>query len=446
MVDASIPGFLPRLNPQCIDLAAQAVLGLNGQVQHMSSFDRKHYFYYDQPLGYQITQHFYPIGRGGFIELGPDEGFGYTKRVRINQIQLEQDTAKSVHGVSPGHVLIDLNRAGVALIEVVSEPDMETAEEATQFVRKMQMLLRHIGVSNCNMEDGSIRCDVNVSVHHRDSDRLSGTRCELKNLNSLKVIRNAIDAEATRQKNILVSGGVVDQETRGFNAQKGTTFLSRTKESAPDYRYMPDPDIPEIRISASWIKRVQSMLPELPEATRLRLQQQYGLSREDIETMINEPGCVSFFESSVSGRDPKRVAAWITSEVFGQLSYRAQNLANSLLTVEQFCGMLDALSSGLITSAQAKQLLIEFMDGEKRSASEMIKVHGWKVISDDAQIREIVSKILDNHPKEVAGYLKGQKRRLNFLVGKAMEATKGQARPQDVSRIVKELLEASSVE
>ncbi|KAJ2232470.1 hypothetical protein H4R99_003601 [Coemansia sp. RSA 1722] len=446
MVDASIPGSLPRLNPHCVQLAARAILGLKGQVQPVSSFDRKHYFYLDQPLGYQITQQFFPIGKGGFIELGQAEGLGYSKKVHIHQLQLEQDTAKSIHDVYPGHVLADLNRAGVGLIEIVTRPDIETAEEAAQFVRKMQVLLRHIGVSNCNMEDGSMRCDVNVSVYRDGNDRLSGTRCELKNLNSLKVIRSAIDAEVSRQVGLLTAGKEVEQETRGFDARSGTTFLTRSKEAAPDYRYMPDPDIPEVHISRNWVEEVQRTLPELPEMTRERLKKQYNLTKEDIETMINEPGCVSFFEQLATTRDPKRVASWVTSEVFGQLSYRAQRLADSPLTVAQLGELLDSLANNAITSAQAKQLLIEFMDGETRSTAELIKAYGWKVLDDDSLIRQIAKDILDKHPKEVSGYLKGQARRLNFLIGKTMQATKGQARPQDVSRIVKELLESASAD
>ncbi|KAJ1819340.1 hypothetical protein LPJ75_001211 [Coemansia sp. RSA 2598] len=446
MVDASIPGSLPRLNPHCVRLAARAILGLEGQVQQISSFDRKHYFYLDQPLGYQITQQQQPIGRGGFIDLCQAEGPDRSKRVRIHQLQLEQDTAKSIHDVYPGYFLVDLNRAGVALIEIVTKPDLDSAEEAVQFVRKMQVLLRHIGVSNCNMEDGSMRCDVNVSVYRDGDNRLSGTRCELKNLNSLKVIRNAIDAEVARQIELLAAGKAVEQETRGFDARSGRTFLVRSKEAAPDYRYMPDPDIPEVHISGDWIKIVQKTLPELPEVTRERLLNQYSLTKEDIEIMINEPGCVSFFEHSAAGRDPKRVAAWVTSEIFGQLSYRAQRLADSPLTAAQFGQLLDSLDNDEITSSQAKQLLIEFMDGESRTAAELIKAHGWKVLSDESQIRKAAKDVLDMHPKEVLGYLKGQTRRLNFLIGKTMQVTKGQARPQDVSRIVKELLESKGAD
>ncbi|KAJ2854607.1 hypothetical protein J3B02_002591 [Coemansia erecta] len=382
MVDAGIPGSLPRLNPHCVRLAARAILGLNGQIQQISSFDRKHYFYLDQPLGYQITQQQHPIGKGGFIELVyQTKGLNRSKKVHIHQLQLEQDTAKSVHDIYSDYVLVDLNRAGVALIEIVTKPDIDTAEEAAQFVRKMQVLLRHIGVSHCNMEDGSMRCDVNVSVYRDGDDRLSGTRCELKNLNSLKVIRNAIGAEIARQIELLTAGKLVAQETRGFDARSGETFLARSKEAAPDYRYMPDPDIPEVHISQDWIKNARRSLPELPEVTRERLQRQYDLSREDIETMINEPGCVFFFEQSALGRDPKRVAAWVTSEIFGQLSYRAQRLADSPLTVTQLGELLDSIACNTITSLQAKQLLIELMNGETRTIAELIKAHGCKLKS-----------------------------------------------------------------
>ncbi|KAI9506626.1 aspartyl/glutamyl-tRNA amidotransferase subunit B [Coemansia spiralis] len=443
LVDAGMPGSLPQLNPECIYLAARAIIGLNGIVQRRSSFDRKHYFYSDQPLGFQITQQRFPIGRGGSINLGRNEGLGYNRTIRIHQLQLEQDTAKSIHDVYPGYVLTDLNRAGVALIEIVSEPDIETAEEAALYVRKMQTLLRHIRVSHCNMEEGSMRCDVNVSVYRDGEGRLSGTRCELKNLNSLKVIRSAVKAEIQRQVEAIDGGNMIEQETRGFDARTGKTYLTRSKEDTPDYRYMPEPDVPEIHIADEWVEAVKAGLPELPEATLLRVVEQYGLAKEDVETMLAEPGCISLFEQAAKGRNAKHVAAWITSEVFGQLSYRAQKLQDSQLTAIQFCGLLDALYGRQITSAQAKQLLIEFMDGDKRGAEELIKEHEWKVMDDETALQDIVRKLLEEHPNEVAGYLKGQKRRLNFFVGKVMAATKGQARPQDVSRIVQKQLEKS---
>ncbi|KAJ2001232.1 hypothetical protein GGI04_003821 [Coemansia thaxteri] len=441
-VDAGLPGSMPRLNPDCVELAARAILSLNGRVQPMSYFDRKHYFYSDQPLGYQITQQQQPIGRGGHIELGPMDGLSYTKRVRIHQLQLEQDTAKSIHGMYAGHTLIDLNRAGVGLIEIVTEPDMETADEAIRFIRKIQALLRHVGVSSCNMEDGSLRCDVNVSVYHSTESRLSGTRCELKNLNSLKTIRGAIDAEVLRQTELIASGNVVQQETRGFDAQSGKTVLARSKETAPDYRYMPEPDLPSVHITEDWVELVRSSLPELPEAMISRVVQQYGLVREDVVTMLGEPGCIKFFEQVAKGRDPKRVAAWITSEVFGQLSYRAQRLSECTLSVQQFAGLFDAMSRKSITSAQAKQLLIEFMNGSAHTADELIKAHGWEVMDDLEQIRDLGVQLLAKHPKEAAEYRAGRQRRLNFFVSQIVAATKGQARPQDVSRIVKELLDA----
>ncbi|KAJ2826510.1 hypothetical protein IWW50_002323 [Coemansia erecta] len=442
VADAGLPGALPQLNPECVTLAARAILALNGHVQRRSAFDRKHYFYADQPLGYQITQQHHPIGRGGYIELGSLDGLGYTKRIGIHQLQLEQDTAKSIHNVYPGYVLVDLNRAGVALIEIVSEPDVETAGEAVLYVRKVQALLRHIGVSNCNMEEGSLRCDVNVSVYRNGEARVSGTRCELKNLNSLKVIRGAVNAEIGRQIAAIRRGEKVEQETRGYNAQSDSTYVTRTKEAAPDYRYMPEPDVPEICIADDWIASLRKTLPETPEVALVRMMSQYGLAQEDVETMLGEPGCAAFFEQAVVGRDPKRVLSWITSEVFGQLAYRNQRLAESQLTLSQFTQLMDALSSDLITSAQTKQLLIAFMDGEQRTTSELIKAHGWQVISSDSELRGIAEQLLEAHPKEVAGYLKGQTRRLNFFVGKLMKETKGQAKPQKASQVIEELLEA----
>ncbi|KAJ1733443.1 hypothetical protein LPJ72_002868 [Coemansia sp. Benny D160-2] len=441
LVDAGVPGSLPLLNPECMQLAARAIIGLDGKVQNQSSFDRKHYFYSDQPLGFQITQQHSPIGRGGKIHLGTNEGLKYTKDIRISQMQLEQDTAKSIHAVYPGYVLTDLNRAGVALLEIVSEPDIDTPDEAALCVRKIQTLLRHIGASHCNMEEGSMRCDVNVSVYRDGECRLSGTRCELKNLNSLKVIRGAINAEVQRQIEVIHNGKQVEQETRGFDARQGKTFLARSKEDAPDYRYMPEPDIPEVHLTDQWIEAVRATLPELPEAALARIQGQYSLSKDTVETMLDEPGCIGLFEDVAKGRNAKVVAAWITSEVFGQLSYRAQRVQDSTLTANQLSALLDALEGKMVTSTQAKQLLVEYMNGDVRSVADLIKAHGWEVISDEGKLVDIAKSILDEHPKEIEGYLKGQKRRLNFFVGKVMSATKGQARPQDVSRIVHELLE-----
>ncbi|KAJ2784683.1 hypothetical protein H4R18_000974 [Coemansia javaensis] len=438
-VDAGLPGALPQLNPECVALAARAVLVLGGQVQRRSAFDRKHYFYADQPLGYQITQQWHPIGRGGVVRLGAGEGLPRARAVRIRQVQLEQDTAKSVHGVERGHVLVDLNRAGVALVEIVSEPDMETAEEAAAYVRKVQALLRRAGVSKCNMEEGSLRCDVNVSV---GSGAQRGARCELKNLNSLKTIQGAINAEIARQAVAAARGERPAPETRGYDARSGETFLLRRKETAPDYRYMPEPDVPEVHVTDDWIAHVRSSLPETPEAAQARLERQYGLGREAAATILGEPGCLEFFEAAARGRAARQVAAWITSEVFGQLAYRGQRLADSPLAPRQLADVLDALGRDAITSRQARELLIAFMDGERRGAAELIAAHGWAVVSDGAQLRRMADRLLDAHPKEAAGYLRGQERRLNFFVGRLVQATGGQAKPQAASAAVREALEA----
>ncbi|ORX68725.1 aspartyl/glutamyl-tRNA amidotransferase subunit B [Linderina pennispora] len=415
-----------------IDLPGR-FLALDGTVQPTSAFDRKHYFYADQPLGYQITQSARPIGRGGQIELGSADGLSYTRRVRIHQLQLEQDTAKSIHNVYPGYVLSDLNRAGVALVEIVSEADMCTADEAAHYVRRMQTLLRHIGVSNCNMEEGSLRCDVNVSVFRDGDDPLSGTRCELKNLNSLKVIRGAIEAESARQIAVIESGQTVGQETRGYDARTNTTFLQRSKETAPDYRYMPEPDIPPVRVTEAWVDAVRNAMPELPDRLLARVTEHYGLLRDEVETMMGEPGCIALFEAvmATGKHDAKRVASWITSEIFGQLAYRNQKLADSQLTPQLLDDILDALANSQVTSAQAKQLLIELMDGDKRKVGELIEAHGWRVMDDQSELRNIIAVLLEKHPNEIADYRAGNKRRMNFFVGKVMGATKGQAKPQD---------------
>lgn len=430
-LDAGLPGSLPALNPHCLELASRAILGLNGQIQSRCAFDRKHYFFPDQPLGYQITQQFCPLGLGGYLDLP-------AKRVGIRQLQLEQDTAKSIRQIVPSHVLLDLNRAGVPLIEIISQPDIEQPQEAVDFVRQIQLLLRHLRVSDCNMEEGSMRCDVNVSVYPAGQPRLSGTRCELKNLNSFRTIRGAIQAEAARQSRVLQEGGTVRQETRAYDARAHTTLKTRDKETAPDYRFMPEPDIPAVHISQDWIQRIRASLPELPQDALDRVAREYKISHDDVLTLLNEPSALSLFEQAARRVGAKRALSWVASEVFGQLTYRSQRLQESPLTAAQLVGLLDALDRRQITSTQARQLLIQFMDGDPRSAPELIQSNGWQVIQDHEKLQQLTLHTIQKFPREVQQYQMGSHRRLNFLVGQIMKQTQGQAAPQQVSQLLRE--------
>ncbi|KAF0374333.1 glutamyl-tRNA amidotransferase chain B [Gigaspora margarita] len=294
VIDAAFPGTLPQLNTKCVELAVAASLALSGNVQLVSSFDRKQYFYPDLPPGYQITQHYAPISLGGKIFLNQLDGLEYDTMVRIKQIQLEQDTGKSIHDIVPGMTLIDLNRAGTGLIEIVTEPDMRTSKEAGLTVKKLQSILRTIGSSDGNMEEGSLRCDVNVSVHEHETPY--GTRCEIKNLNSIKFLMAAIDVEIERQIKELENGNKIVQETRGFDVLKNKTFRLRTKETATDYRYMPEPDLSPLILNKDYITRISNNLPELPDDLKTRIMKQYGIPLHDVIVLMNETGGVKYFE------------------------------------------------------------------------------------------------------------------------------------------------------
>ncbi|KAG8707868.1 hypothetical protein FRC08_000246 [Ceratobasidium sp. 394] len=438
LFDAAFPGTLPRFNKKCLDLAIRTSLALQASVQRRSSFDRKHYFYPDLPSGYQITQKYSPIARGGKLELGGPNG----KAVRIQQIQLEQDTAKSTTAQHSEVTRVDLSRAGAALMEIVSEPDMRSPEEAASYVRSLQALLRAVGASDGNMELGSMRCDVNVSLSRVGEP--FGTRCEIKNLNTVRGLVVAINAELERHKKLLERGLPVLQETRGFDEDTAGTFRLRSKEDAPDYRYMPDPNLPPLIVERDYIEQIRSTMPTLPAETRNRIISTYHLSPRDADVLMHidtgadigfdgEPpsrlGAVAYFESVArGGRDPKVVANWIIHELVGHLSFKNQSFADNPLSPERMGELIDAVEGKIVTGTSGKLLLRHLLETHSDlPLPEIIDALGLRATSSASDLADICRTAIEMLPKESELVAKGNDKVLMKVVGQVMRLSKGTA-------------------
>ncbi|KAI0751075.1 Glutamyl-tRNA amidotransferase B subunit [Daedaleopsis nitida] len=438
--DAAFPGTLPRLNPKCVELGVRTAIALNAEVQPRSAFDRKHYFYADLPSGYQITQQYAPIARNGRLHLEKD---GIS--VRIKQLQLEQDTGKSTFLPRNSITAIDLNRAGMALMEIVSEPDMRSPEEAGSYVRTLQALLRSVGSSDGNMEQGSLRCDVNVSVNRVGQS--TGTRCEIKNLNSVKFMMVAITCEAFRQIALLEAGGRVMQETRGFNEEKAETYTLRSKEDAPEYRYMPDPNIPPLLIDSSYVEAIRQHMPQLPDATRARLLE-HGLSRRDVEVLMDVDsgrevgydgelghGAVTYFDEVSRGRDPKAVVNWITHEFLGQLAFRHETFRENPMSTQQMGDLIDLVQAGKVTGTSGKTILRHILSTRTTDLPSKI-AEELKLLSasddDGASLETWCKDAITALPQEADAVRRGNPNVVNKIMGHVMKASRGTAKAQDV--------------
>ncbi|EJD01369.1 glutamyl-tRNA amidotransferase [Fomitiporia mediterranea MF3/22] len=451
LFDASFPGTLPKLNSSCVDLAVRAALALNAKIQRHSAFDRKHYFYSDLPAGYQITQQYAPLAKGGYLKL---QKCGLS--VKIKQIQLEQDTAKSTFDDKKKQSAIDLNRAGTALMEIVSDPDMTTPEQAGEYLRTLQALLRTIGSSDGNMDEGSLRCDANVSVNRIGESR--GTRCEIKNLNSVKFMTIAIKSEILRHISLLEKGGTVAQETRGFDEQRAETYLLRSKEDAPDYRYMPDPNLPPLLLEDSYIESVRSTMPELPEQTRARLLSR-GLSERDVNFLMSidegrevgfdgriGSGLVSYFDAVAKKRDPKAAMNWITHDLYGLLVARKETFRENVVSVEQLRDLIDLVESNKVTGTAAKQILRYIIEKKSRDPPAHIaqELSLLALVVGDRNVGNLIDKYCDEAvkalPEEAEVIRNGNTRVLNKLVGYIMRASKGRVDAQTVQTHLKKLL------
>ena len=434
LVDAAMPGMLPVLNRFCVEQGVRAGLGLGGRINLISVFERKNYFYPDLPQGYQISQYKHPLVSGGSIVIRPEGGDA--REVGIERLHLEQDAGKSMHEGGGSLSLVDLNRCGVALMEIVSRPDMRSAADAQAYVRELRLILRCLGVCDGNMEEGSLRADVNISVRH-PGDEL-GTRCEIKNLNSIRFIGQATDHEAKRQVALLEAGEQIAQETRHFDIHSGETRSMRSKEDAHDYRYFPDPDLPPLRLSQEWVDAIAANLPELPEDRRRRLIRQYGLDAYDANVLVAKPKEADFFEEVAKGRDAKLAANWVTGDFFGALNKSRTAIENAKITPQNLGALLDLISGGDISGRIAKEVFV-IMFETGANAVEIVEQKGWRQISDTEVLTRHVDAVLQANPDK-REQAKKKPQMLGWFVAQVMKATQNKANPKSVNELFRKKL------
>jgi len=435
LVDAAMPGMLPVINRRAVEQAVRTGLGLNAKINLKSIFDRKNYFYPDLPQGYQISQYLDPIVGAGEVVIDTEGG---SSVIGITRLHLEQDAGKSIHDRNPRKTLIDLNRSGVALMEIVSEPDLRSSEEAGAYLTKIRSILRYLGTCDGNMQEGSLRADVNVSVRKPGNDL--GTRCEIKNVNSIRFVREAIDFEASRQVEVLEEGGEVIQETRLFDPDKGQTRSMRTKEEAHDYRYFPDPDLLPLELEEGWVEEIKNTLPELPDEKKHRFIEQYGLNGVDAAVLVAERETAEYFEEVALGREPQIAANWVTGELFGALNRSGLELGKSPVGSEQLGALIGLISDGTVSNRLAKDVFdIMFETGE--DPEEIVEKRGLKQVSDMGLIERAVDEALANGVAQVEQYRAGNEKVLGWFVGQVMKATQGKANPQAVNEILRKKLQ-----
>ena len=436
LVDAAMPGMLPVINEKAVEQAVRTGLGLNAEINLKSIFDRKNYFYPDLPQGYQISQYLDPVVGKGEIEIDLEDGT--TRTIGITRLHLEQDAGKSIHDQDPRKTLVDLNRSGVALMEIVSEPDMRSAEEAGAYVEKIRSILRYLGTCDGNMQEGSLRADVNVSVRRPGDD--FGTRAEIKNVNSIRFIRQAIEYEARRQIEILEDGGEVDQETRLFDPDRGETRSMRSKEEAHDYRYFPDPDLLPLELEQSWVDAIREMLPELPDQKKHRFMEDYGLSVIDAGTLVAERETAEFFEAVAEGRDAKVAANWVMGELFGALNRTDTDITASPVFAAQLGKLVDLIGDGTVSNRLAKDVFeIMFETGD--DPEKIVEERGMKQVTDTGAIEAAVDEAIAAGAAQVEQYKGGNEKVLGWFVGQVMKATQGKANPQAVNEMLRKKLD-----
>jgi len=431
LVDAAMPGMLPVINGHCVEQAVRTGLGLKAQINLWSRFDRKNYFYPDLPQGYQISQYKDPIVGEGAIEVERDDGSVFT--VRIERLHLEQDAGKSIHDLDPNATLVDLNRAGTALMEIVSRPDMRCAEEAAAYVKKVRSILRYLGTCDGDMEKGNLRADVNVSVRRPGAEL--GTRCEIKNVNSYRYIQQAIEYEARRQIEILEDGGAIRQETRLFDPGKGETRSMRSKEEAHDYRYFPDPDLLPLILDPAWVKAIEAGLPELPDAKRARLAAQYGLSHYDAGVLAIEAARADYFERAAAGRDAKLVANWTTNELLARLAKAGLDIDDSPIPSEDVAGLVKLLEEEVISSKIAKQVF-DYMWAGEGTPARIVEARGLTQVSDTGALEALIDKLIAANPGQ-AEAVKAKPQAVGWFVGQVMRETAGKANPATVNALLR---------
>ena len=436
LVDAAMPGMLPTINEECVKQAVKTGLGINAQINLRSIFDRKNYFYPDLPQGYQISQFLDPIVGEGEVEITLEDGS--KKTIRVERIHLEQDAGKSIHDQHPTLTLIDLNRSGIALMEIVSKPDMRSPHEAMEYVKTIRGVVRALGTSDGDMEKGNLRCDANVSVRRIGVETL-GTRCEIKNLNSMRNIGRAIEFEAARQVEILENGGKIDQETRLFDAVNGDTRTMRSKEDAMDYRYFPDPDLPPLVISQEFVDEIRRSLPELPNAKKARYITEFGIPEYDAGVLTADTEISAYFEQLIQKHEAKTCVTWLTVELFGRMNKLGINFENLKISAQNLISLLDLMKSGEISGKIAKDVL-DVMIETGEDAAKIVEEKGFKQVSDTSAIEKIIDEVLAKNQPSLDEYRAGKDKLFGFFVGQVMKESKGQANPAMVNDLLKKKL------
>ncbi|EEL72752.1 MULTISPECIES: Asp-tRNA(Asn)/Glu-tRNA(Gln) amidotransferase subunit GatB [Bacillus] len=432
VIDLGYPGVLPTLNKEAVNFAMKAAMALNCEIATETKFDRKNYFYPDNPKAYQISQFDKPIGENGWIEIEVD---GKKKRIGITRLHLEEDAGKSTHAADGS--LVDYNRQGMPLIEIVSEPDMRTPEEAYAYLEKLKSIIQYTGVSDCKMEEGSLRCDANISLRPVGQEKF-GTKAELKNLNSFTYVQKGLEHEQVRQEKELLSGGIIQQETRRYDEATKKTILMRIKEGSDDYRYFPEPDLVELYIDDEWKEEIRASIPELPDARKARYVEEVGLPAYDAHVLTLTKEMSDFFEATVAdGADAKLTSNWLMGEVLAYLNKQQKELKDVALTPAGLAKMVQLIEKGTISSKIAKKVFNELIE-KGGDPDEIVKAKGLVQISDEGTLRKVVTEILDNNEQSIEDFKNGKDRAIGFLVGQIMKATKGQANPPLVNKILLE--------
>ena len=435
LVDSAFPGMLPVINEYCIQQAVKTGLGLNAKINSYSVFDRKNYFYADLPQGYQISQYKNPIVGEGRITLDLPNG---TKTIGIERLHLEQDAGKSIHDLDPSNTYVDLNRSGVALMEIVSKPDLRSPDEVNAYIKKLRSIMRYLGTCDGNMQEGSLRADVNVSVR-KEGDKELGTRCEIKNVNSIKFMQMAIAYEAQRQVELLESGKSIDQETRLFDTKKNETRSMRSKEDAHDYRYFPDPDLLPLNLDKELIENIKKNLPELPDQKKERFIKDYSLNAYEANVLVSEKEISDYFEEVIKNSDIKLAKNWIMGDLFASLNDKNISISESPVTAKKMSQLIDSISSGIISGRTAKEVF-EVMKETGEEPNKIIESKGLQQKSDPKELEAIIEKILTENKDKVDQYKSGKDKLFGFFVGQVMKVSGGKANPQLVNEILKKKL------
>ena len=435
LVDAAFPGMLPVINEHCIKQAVKTGIGLKAKINKRSIFDRKNYFYADLPQGYQISQYKNPIVGEGSVTLDMPNG---EKNIGIERLHLEQDAGKSIHDIDPQNTLVDLNRSGVALMEIVSKPDLRSLDEVNAYIKKLRSIMRYLGTCDGNMQEGSLRADVNVSVRKKGDKKL-GTRCEIKNVNSIKFMQMAIDFEANRQVDVIEEGGSIDQETRLFDTKKNETRSMRSKEDAHDYRYFPDPDLLPLELNDNFIDQIKKDIPELPDEKKKRFIEKFKLSPYEANILVSDIEISKYFEEVSKNSDVKLATNWITGELFALLNEKNIEITESPISSKNLSKLINLIKDGTISGKIAKSVFEIMRDGDKDPIT-IVEEKGLKQQSDPKELENLINKVITENPKNVEAYKSGKDKLFGFFVGQVMKNSNGKANPKLVNEILKKKL------